>query len=84
MSEDAHEELDKLLDEVQIKHFEMAGMVGEYRTMLMKLQSEPEPESLRLARGLPGGRYHIATKYVEEQWKRIQNLLDDLYGEKSG
>jgi hypothetical protein len=80
MSDDAHEQIDKLLDEIQVKHFEMAGMVGEYRAMLMKLRDEPDPEALKLAQSLPGARYHVASKYTEEQWKVLQVELGRLYG----
>jgi hypothetical protein len=72
--------IDKLLDEIQVKHFEMAGMVGEYRAMLMKLQTEPDEDAVKLARSLPGGRYQIASKYVQEQWKVLSTELSRAYG----
>ncbi|MDH3227563.1 MAG: hypothetical protein OEM67_10820 [Thermoleophilia bacterium] len=75
-----HEQIDKLLDEIQLKHFEMAGMVGEYRTMVLKLKNERDEEALKLARSLPGARYHVAAKYAEEQWKVVQAQLARLFG----
>jgi hypothetical protein len=80
MSDDAHAKVDEMLDEIQVKHFEMAGMIGEYRTMLLKLQNEHDDQSVSLAQGLPGARYHVASKYVDEQWKVLSAQLKSLYG----
>jgi len=74
-----HAKVDQLLDELQVKHFEMAGMIGEYRTMLLKLQNEHDEQAVKLAQALPGARYHVASKYVEEQWKVLGAELNRLY-----
>ena len=75
-----HEKIDELLDGLQIKHFEMAGMIGEYRTMLLKLQTEHDEQAVKLAQALPGARYHVASKYVDEQWKVLHAELTRVFG----
>jgi hypothetical protein len=61
--EDPYDTVDRLLDQQMIKHLEMAQMIGEYRNMLADLQEQrrPDDELVKLARSLPGARYHVAT-----------------------
>lgn len=77
--DDAHANIDEILDGIQVKHFEMAGMVGEYRAMLLKLRSEPDEDAAKLAKGLPGARYHVASKYTDEQWRVLKVEIDRLF-----
>jgi hypothetical protein len=66
------ERIDQMLDEVQIKHFEMAGLIGEYRTMVHRaMLNSDDQEAIRMIRHLPGAKYHVASTYVVEQWKVI-------------
>lgn len=68
------ERLDQMLDQVQIKHFEMAGLIGEYRTMVHRaMLNADDREAIRMIGHLPGAKYHVASTYVTEQWKAIAN-----------
>jgi len=80
-SEDPYDTVDRLLDQQMIKHFEMAQMIGEYRDMLADLQEQrrPDDELVKLARSLPGARYHVATTYVRENWLAIEGTLKRLF-----
>jgi hypothetical protein len=68
-----------------IKHLEMAQMIGEYRNMLADLQEQrrPDDELVKLARSLPGARYHVATTYVRENWLVIEGTLKRLFPAES-
>jgi len=76
-----YEVVDRLLDELMLKHFQMAEMIGSYRDMLADLEEQrvPDPTSVRLARSLPGARYHVATTYVREQWLKVEAELRQLF-----
>ena len=72
--------LDRKLGEQQVKHLEMAQMVGEYRELLYDLQERPHNEDgRRLARGLPGAKYRVSTTYVEQNWLQIEAELKMLF-----
>ena len=79
-SDEAHAKIDEILDGIQVKHFEMAGMVGEYRAMLLKLAKQPDEDAVKLAVSLPGARYHVASKYTEEQWRVLKGETTRLFG----
>lgn len=74
-------EIDRLLDQQMLKHFEMADMIGAYRNMLADLEEErrPDPDKVRLARSLPGARYTVSTTYVRENWLVIAALLNKMF-----
>ena len=78
---DPFEAVDRLLDQQMVKHFEMAQMIGEYRDMLADLQEQrrPDEDLVKLARSLPGARYHVATTYVRENWLVIEGTLKRLF-----
>lgn len=80
-AEDPFEIVDRLLDQQMLKHYEMANMIGEYRNMLADLQEQrrPDAEMMKLARSLPGARYHVATTYVRENWLVLQGELKRLF-----
>jgi hypothetical protein len=73
--EDPFDTIDRMLVEQQMKHFEMAGMVGEYRDMLSGLRERHDDEAVKLARNLPGAKYHVTTTYVRENWLKLQAEL---------
>lgn len=72
---DPMDAIEEALQNIQIKHFEMAGMVDDYRTMLEELRDRPDEEQEKLARALPGARYHVASTYVHETWRAIEGEL---------
>lgn len=85
MSDDGHdpfEAIERALEQIQIKHFEMAGMVDDYRTMIDELRDRPDEDQLRLARVLPGARYHVATTYVAETWRNVSGELRRAFPEE--
>jgi hypothetical protein len=56
--------VDRMLDELMVKHFEMAHLLGEYRDLLADLEERPwDKEKSRLARALPGAKYHVTYTY---------------------
>jgi hypothetical protein len=73
--------IEQALQSIQIKHFEMAGMVDDYRAMIEDLRSRPDEEQLKLARALPGARYHVASTYVREAWAAVQGDLRRAFPE---
>ena len=79
--EDPYAIVDRLLDQQMVKHFEMAQMIGEYRDMLADLQEQrrPDQDMIKLARSLPGARYHVATTYVRESWLVLEGELKRLF-----
>lgn len=78
---DPYEIIDRLLDQQMMKHFEMAEMIGGYRDMLADLQEQrrPDSEMVKLARALPGAKYHVSTTYVRETWLVIEAELKRLF-----
>ena len=72
-------EVDALLDEIQAKLFEMLGQVGEYRELLQGAGIQPDRDSRIMLRALPGAKYHVASTYVDAQWKVIQAALNEIY-----
>jgi len=72
---DPFEAIEHALEQIQIKHFEMAGMVDDYRTMIAELRGHPDDDQVRLARALPGARYHVASTYVHETWHTVEAQL---------
>lgn len=83
--EDHYAIVDRLLDQQMVQHFEMAQMIGEYRNMLADLQEQrrPDEDMVKLARSLPGARYHVATTYVRETWLVLEGELKRLFPEGS-
>ena len=45
---DPFDAIERALEQIQIKHFEMAGMVDDYRTMVEELRDRPDAEKERL------------------------------------
>ena len=72
----------KLLDELQIKHFEMAGMVNEYKQLVEDLEERQDADRLRMARSLPGARYLVNTTFVRENWLKVDAELRRLFPEE--
>ena len=81
MSGDPFGTVYRLLDELQMKHYEMAGMVNDYKLLVEELEERANPERLRLARSLPGARYHVSTTFVRENWLKVDAELKRLFPE---
>lgn len=67
--------IEQALDAQQMRLFEMASMVGEYRSALAQAREAGDGEAIKLMRQLPGARYHVATTYLAEQWKVLAGDL---------
>jgi hypothetical protein len=74
----------RLLDELQMKHFEMAGLVDEYKKLVEDLEERADEDRLRMARNLPGARYLVSTTFVREQWLKVDAELQRLFPEDPG
>lgn len=72
--------LDQKLGEQQVKHLELAEMVGKYRELLYDLEERPhDEEGRKLARGLPGAKYRVSTTYIQQNWLQIEAELKKLF-----
>ena len=69
----------RLLDEIAMKHYEMAQTLGEYKDLVEKLEERRDEESLRVARALPGARYMVSQTFVRENWLKVQAELQVLF-----
>lgn len=78
--DDDFRRVDKMLDELMVKHFEMANMVGEYRDLLENVRERPwDKEPRQLMRNLPGARYSVSMSYVREQALKIEAELKKMF-----
>jgi hypothetical protein len=73
----------RLLDELQMKHVEMAGQVDEYKQLVEDLEERADPARLRMARSLPGARYLVNTTFVRENWLKVDAELRRLFPEEA-
>ncbi len=75
--------VDRLMDELMLKHFEMADMIARYRDRLADLEEQriPDPDEVHLIRSLPGARYHVATTYMRELWLKTEAEIRRLFPE---
>ncbi len=69
----------RLLDEIAMKHYEMAQTLGEYKDLVEKLEERRDEETLRVARALPGARYMVSQTFVRENWLKVQAELQVLF-----
>lgn len=69
----------RLLDEIAMKHYEMAQTLGEYKDLVEKLEERRDEETLRVARSLPGARYMVSQTFVRENWLKVQAELQVLF-----
>ncbi|MCA9488676.1 MAG: hypothetical protein KC621_02095 [Myxococcales bacterium] len=77
--EDPYDFIDRLLEEQQMKHFELAGLVGEYRQHFDDMRENPTAEAATFARGLPGAKYRVNSKFVSENWLVLEAELQRLF-----
>lgn len=69
----------RLLDEIAMKHYEMAQVLGEYKDLVERLEERGDEETLRVARSLPGARYMVSQTFVRENWLKVQAELQVLF-----
>ncbi|MFN8110473.1 MAG: hypothetical protein U0Y82_11610 [Thermoleophilia bacterium] len=77
--EDPFAFVDRLLEEQQMKHFELAGLVAEYRQHFADTRENPTHDAVTLARGLPGAKYRVNAKFVEENWLVLEAELKRMF-----
>ena len=70
-----------MLDDLQMKHFEMAQMIAEYKGLVEDLEERRDADKVRMARSLPGARYQVSTTYVRESWLKLNVELTRLFPE---
>lgn len=72
--------VDRLLDELMVKHLEMASIAGEYRDLIEEVRERPwDAERRNLVRNLPGARYSVGATFTREQAKRIEGELRRMF-----
>ena len=71
----------RLLDEIAMKHYEMAQTLGEYKDLVERLEERADADALRVARALPGARYMVSQTFVRENWLKVQAELAVLFPE---
>ena len=70
-----------MLDDLQMKHFEMAQMIAEYKGLVEDLEDRHDLDKVKLVRSLPGARYQVSTTYVRESWLKLDVELKRLFPE---
>jgi len=72
--------VDRLFEELMVKHLEMAQMCEQYRELVESLQTSSwDVERRKLAGALPGARYHVAMTYAREQALKIEAELKRMF-----
>jgi hypothetical protein len=69
----------RLLDEIQMKHYEMAEALVAYKELVEGLEERADADTLRVARSLPGARYMVSQTFVRENWLKVQAELTILF-----
>ena len=82
--EDPYDFIDRLLEEQQMKHFELAGLVGEYRQHFEDMRENPTAEAATFARGSGSSALHYngvrkKNKFVSENWLVLEAELQRLF-----
>jgi hypothetical protein len=84
MSDEALARIDAILQVQQQHHRDMADLIERYRAMVFEADDEGPDTVYRVVSGLPGGRYHVLTTHLREQWLVLQADLARLFPEQSG
>jgi hypothetical protein len=69
----------QLLDQLQVAHMEMAGIVRDYIELLEGLEERRDADKVALARTLPGAKYHVRTTFVRENWLKVEAEMKKLF-----
>jgi hypothetical protein len=78
---DPYTAIEDLLDEIQLKHFDQAERLGEYRRLVEDARHDPTDDNVRLARSLPGAKYFVTTEYIRQLWLKLEVELAKTFGE---
>lgn len=79
-TEDEFRLVDRMLDELMVKHYEMAQLLGEYRDLLADLEERTwDQDGRKLAAHLPGAKYHVAQTWAREQALKITAELKKMF-----
>jgi hypothetical protein len=74
------ERIEDLLAETQLKHFELAELIGEYRRLIEDIHERPTDDAVRLARSLPGAKYWVTSEYIRQNWLKLEVELVRAFG----
>ncbi len=77
---DVYATIEDLLAETQLKHFELAELIGEYRRLIEDIQENPTEDRVKLARGLPGAKYRVTSEYIRQNWLKLEVELNRAFG----
>jgi hypothetical protein len=77
---DVYMTIEDLLAETQLKHFELAELIGEYRRLIEDIQENPTEDRVKLARGLPGAKYRVTSEYIRHNWLKLEVELNRAFG----
>ncbi|MGI9538545.1 MAG: hypothetical protein ACR2N6_00170 [Miltoncostaeaceae bacterium] len=73
--------IDTMLDQLMVKHLEMASLCGEYRDLLERILDAPwDKEARKMASAMPGAKYTVATTFTREHAQLIGNELQMHFG----
>ncbi len=77
---DVYATIEDLLAETQLKHFELAELIGEYRRLIEDVQEDPTDDRVALARALPGAKYWVTQEYIRQNWLKLEVELKRAFG----
>jgi hypothetical protein len=69
-----------LLSEQQMKFYELVELMGEYRRMVEDAAETSTEHAVRVARGLPGAKYHVGTEWIRQNWFKYNNEINRVFG----
>ena len=73
--------IDTMLDQLMVKHLEMAGLCGEYRDLLERILEAPwDKEARKMASAMPGAKYTVAATFTREHADLIAKELEMHFG----
>jgi hypothetical protein len=72
--------IEDLLAETQLKHFELAELIGEYRRLIEDIHEHPTDDRVKLARALPGAKYYVTSEYIRQNWLKLDVELNRAFG----
>jgi len=77
---DVYTTIEDLLAETQLKHFELAELIGEYRRLIEDISENATEDRVKLARALPGAKYRVTSEYIRQNWLKLEVELNRAFG----